>query len=324
MTFNPSDLFEKHLLTLNIPHEPASLYEPIHYTLALGGKRIRPQLTLLACGLFGENPEKALPAASAVELLHNFTLIHDDIMDNADTRRGKPTVFKKWGMSEAILSGDVLFNISYRMLFPYHKTMSSDRFDALLREFDRAVTVVCEGQAHDLNLAKEITVQPEAYIDMIYAKTASLLEASLKMGALIGGATVEQANEIGLVGKWTGIAFQIQDDLLDALPSSEKFGKVRGGDVREGKKTLLWIRLMERVPQPERAVWNLLLEQAKMDETAVAKILEAFESRHVFTDVRAESEVYYQKGSALLNHLPQNEFSAYLSLLFEKLVHRDS
>jgi geranylgeranyl diphosphate synthase type II len=321
---NPAETFEKHLAGFSLPGAPSNLYEPIRYTLELGGKRVRPQLTLIAAGIFSGKMDAGLHAAMAVELLHNFTLIHDDIMDNAGLRRGKPTVFKKWGLSDAILSGDVLFNIAWRQLLNYHAGLDTQRFGAVIAEFDRAVTVVCEGQAKDLALAASEEVQADQYIDMIYAKTASLLEASLVLGAIAGGADHEIQQTIGEAGKLAGIAFQIQDDLLDALPQSESFGKVRGGDIREGKKTLLWIRLMERKDPSDRNTWHEILRKASSDESAVARILEAFEQEGVYNTVKAEADAYYALAMEKLSRLPQNEFTAYLSGLFKQLLNRNA
>jgi geranylgeranyl diphosphate synthase type II len=324
MNPDPSQRFEQHLSGITFPESPASLYDPIRYTLALGGKRIRPQLAMLACGIFSGEMEPALPVATAVELLHNFTLIHDDIMDNAELRRGKPTVFKKWGCSEAILSGDALFNIAWRQLLQTAGHVSNETFQAMAKEFDRAVTVVCEGQAVDLELARLDSVSESQYIGMIYAKTASLLEASLVLGALAGGANPEELKKIGEAGKMAGIAFQIQDDLLDALPQTAAFGKQRGGDVKEGKKTLLWIHLMNKVGENASAAWLQKLSAAAQDASALNDILEAYERFGVFESVKLSADAYYFRAMEALCELPQNHYTAYLSSLFKQLLDRNA
>lgn len=226
---------------LSFPLHPAELYEPIKYILALGGKRMRPALLLMACDLFGGDVKKAVPSALAIEVFHNFTLMHDDIMDNAPLRRGKTTVHEKWNKNVAILSGDVMLVESYKLLMQVE--------DALLRTtmtiFNDTAVGVCEGQQLDMEFEKRSEVHIDEYINMIRLKTAVLLGGALKIGALIGGADEKDAALLQTFGEQIGIAFQLQDDILDVYGNPEKFGKQVGGDILSNKKTFLQIKALE-------------------------------------------------------------------------------
>lgn len=225
----------------NWVQEPKELVEPITYILSLGGKRIRPVLLLMGCELFGGKAEDALPAALAIEVFHNFTLLHDDIMDKADIRRGKPCVHKKWNENVAILSGDAMTILAYQFLA---KT-PSPRLVELWTEFNKVAIEVCQGQQYDMNFETQASVSMDEYMEMIKLKTSVMLAGALKMGAIIGGASKEDAEHIYQFGLKIGLAFQIQDDLLDLYADQEKFGKKIGGDIRENKKTYLLIRALE-------------------------------------------------------------------------------
>lgn len=237
---------------LNFPVHPAELYEPIKYILALGGKRMRPALLLMACDLFGGDVKKAVPSALAVEVFHNFTLMHDDIMDNAPLRRGKTTVHEKWNKNVAILSGDVMLVESYKLL------MQVD--DHLLRTnmtiFNETAAGVCEGQQLDMEFEKRSEVHIDEYINMIRLKTAVLLGGALKIGALIGGADEKEAALLQTFGEQIGIAFQLQDDILDVYGNPEKFGKQVGGDILSNKKTFLLIKALELADAEQSAALN--------------------------------------------------------------------
>lgn len=221
--------------------QPQSLYAPINYTLALGGKRIRPALLLLANDLFNGKPEKAINAALAIEVFHNFTLVHDDIMDNAPIRRGKPTVFKKWDVNTAILSGDVMLVEAYQLLAACEASVLPE----LLKLFNKTAVEVCEGQQYDMLFEKAADVTIDNYLKMIELKTAVLLGASLKMGAIIAGASKSDAKHFYEFGKNIGVAFQLMDDILDVYGNPEKFGKQVGGDILANKKTYLLLKTME-------------------------------------------------------------------------------
>jgi geranylgeranyl diphosphate synthase type II len=223
-----------------LPASPAELYEPIRYMLGLGGKRIRPLFVLMACHLYSDDPEKALPAALATELFHNFTLIHDDIMDNAPLRRNKPTVHSKWNSSTAILSGDVMMVKAYELIA--RSKVSGNTLQATLEAFNKMAVGVCEGQQLDLNFETLHSISIPQYYRMIELKTAVLLGACLQIGAQIGEAAGADAQNLFEFGKNTGLAFQLQDDLLDVYGEKEKFGKLKGGDILANKKTFLLLK----------------------------------------------------------------------------------
>jgi len=220
--------------------QPQNLYDPIHYILQLGGKRIRPILTLMSCDLFGENHQKALDAALAIEMFHNFTLIHDDIMDRATLRRGKETVHKKWDENTGILSGDALMILSNQLLGNYKDNI----FKELYTLFNNTALEICEGQQFDMDFETRSDVTLDEYILMIKYKTAVLIACSLKMGAIIANADKKDADLIYEYGINLGLAFQLQDDFLDTFGTDE-FGKKVGGDIIENKKTYLIIKTLE-------------------------------------------------------------------------------
>lgn len=230
-----TERIEKELNKDLFPSQPIELYEPLRYFLKLGGKRIRPVLTLLAAELFGSTSEKALPQAMAIEVFHNFTLIHDDIMDVAPTRRNHPTVHEKWNSNIAILSGDVLLIKAYQFL----ANIDAEKLPEALHLFSTTSIQVCEGQQMDMNFEERMDVSIKEYIEMIRLKTSVLLGAALEMGAIVAGASTEDRSRIYNFGQYLGIAFQIQDDLLDLYADPKKFGKMVGGDVAANKKTIL-------------------------------------------------------------------------------------
>ena len=232
---------EKHTASL-IKKHPAELYEPEAYMLSLGGKRVRPLLALIACDLFNADPEKALDVALAVELFHNFSLVHDDILDAAPLRRGKATVHVKWNHTIAILSGDVMLVKAFQCLESYEATT----FKNLNSLFNKTAIEVCEGQQLDMNFEKQEVVSVNDYLHMISLKTAVLLGCSLKMGALTAGAEEKDQEYLYEFGKHLGISFQLLDDLLDAFAlDTEKFGKQTGGDILANKKTFLLLKTIE-------------------------------------------------------------------------------
>jgi len=233
--------------------QPQNLYDPIHYILQLGGKRIRPILTLMSCDLFGENHQKALDAALAIEMFHNFTLIHDDIMDRATLRRGKETVHKKWDENTGILSGDALMILSNQLLGNYKDNI----FKELYTLFNNTALEICEGQQFDMDFETRSDVTLDEYILMIKYKTAVLIACSLKMGAIIANADKKDADLIYEYGINLGLAFQLQDDFLDTFGTDE-FGKKVGGDIIENKKTYLIIKTLELASiEDEKRLLNL-------------------------------------------------------------------
>lgn len=228
--------------------EPRNLYEPIHYILDLGGKKMRPVLTLMSAEVFDADYRKALPAALAVEVFHNFSLVHDDIMDDAPLRRGHQTVHEKWNINTGILSGDAMLILAYQYFEQYEPLIFRD----LAKLFSKTALEVCEGQQWDVDFEERTDVTIEDYLKMIQNKTAVLVAAAMKMGAIIAETSVENANLIYDFGLNLGLAFQLQDDFLDAFGNPETFGKQVGGDIIENKKTYLYLKAVA-FSKPEEA-----------------------------------------------------------------------
>lgn len=241
-------IISDYFATVSIEKEPLNLYRPIQYILSLGGKRIRPVLTLMAAEVFNANCRKALPAAIAVEMFHNFSLVHDDIMDDAPLRRGNETVHEKWGVNTGILSGDAMLILAYRYFEEYEPHV----FRELARLFSKTALEVCEGQQMDVDFENRQDVTIQEYLKMIEYKTAVLVGAAMKMGGIVAQTTVENCNHIYDFGLNLGIAFQLQDDYLDAFGDPETFGKQLGGDIIENKKTYLYLKAVEHAGPSER------------------------------------------------------------------------
>ena len=236
------ELFQKYISDNQFSDTPTELYDPVNYILSLGGKRLRPILLLMAYNLFKTDVEKALPAAFSVEVFHNFSLMHDDIMDKAPLRRGKPAVHIKYNESTGILSGDVMLIYAFKYLM---KLEDQNSLLEIIKLFNQIAIDVCEGQQFDMNFENRTEVTIDEYINMIGLKTAALLAGAMKMGALIAGASDKDAQLLYDFGKNVGIAFQLQDDILDTFGDPEKFGKKVGGDIAQNKKTYLALRAME-------------------------------------------------------------------------------
>ena len=316
---------EEKIQEINFSDQPASLYEPYAYTMEGGGKRIRPLLTMLAAGLCGGKVEASIPAAIAVEVLHNFTLVHDDIMDSADTRRGRPSVFKKWDENIAILSGDLMFADAMRYLHPYGSddSFSKEEYFELNSTFLNAIVTVCEGQAFDMEFVDREDVSLDEYIRMISGKTAALLAASLKMGGITAHATIPQKDALFQLGMEMGVAFQIQDDLLDATADPEKFGKRPGGDIFEGKKTYLTILALERANADQAKKITSTLEASNPTNEDVEEVLSIMKDLNVLSDVSDILQTHYSHTHQLLNQFEDNEFKKELENLLIFLQNRD-
>jgi geranylgeranyl diphosphate synthase, type II len=300
--------------------QPRELYEPVSYCLSLGGKRMRPVMTLLGCELFGGNAQKAMSAAIGLELFHNFTLMHDDIMDNAPIRRGKPSVHMKWSANTAILSGDVMFALAYQHM------MGVD--DAYLRPimalFNKTVLEVCEGQQYDMNFEAIHHVSGEQYIEMIRLKTAVLPAACLKTGAIIANAPEKDADHLYRFGEGIGIGFQIKDDWLDVFGDETTFGKKSGGDIVSNKKTWLYIKALEQANGQQR---QLLLDAYASKPTGpeekIRQVKDVFLDLNIDKLALAEMDRYYDKAFEAL-HLVQvsDEAKHDLILLANSLFNR--
>lgn len=276
--------------------KPAELYDPIIYTLNLGGKRIRPALLLLANDLFDGKTENALNSALAIEIFHNFTLVHDDIMDDAPLRRGQKTVYKKWNTNIAILTGDVMLIQAIQLLSIDNKETLSE----VLTIFNTTAIEVCEGQQFDMNYETLNNISIDDYLKMIELKTAVLLGASLKIGAVLAGASKENANHIYEFGKNLGIAFQLMDDVLDLYGDPEKFGKRIGGDVIANKKTYLLLKAQEiALGKAKKDLDFCLSSTALKDDAKVEKIKSIFNELNIKKLAIDEMNLFYN--TALLN-----------------------
>lgn len=273
-------LFNQALEATEFQTQPQDLYDPLRYILSIGGKRIRPLLSLMSCELFSKDPKKAIGAAIAVEYFHNFSLIHDDIMDQADLRRGVATVHKKWDVNVGILSGDALLVKAYQQLNSYEGSL----FKKLTQLLSQTAIEVCEGQQYDVDFETKTIVSKEEYIEMIRLKTAVLLGASLKMGALIAEANQKDAELIYQFGIRLGIAFQLQDDYLDSFGDAVNFGKRIGGDIINNKKTILFIEALSLADDQTR---NQLLNLYQNRDDSDHKIELV---KHIFEKTKAKEQ----------------------------------
>lgn len=299
--------------------KPVELYEPIDYIMALGGKRMRPALTLIAANLFTDNWQKALKPAVAVEVFHNFTLMHDDIMDAAPLRRGQATVHEKWGNDVAILSGDVMLVAAYDLL----TVVDDNYFKRVIKRFNRTAAEVCEGQQLDMNFATRDDVTEEEYLNMIRLKTSVLLGFALELGGIIGDAddkTIELLYETGVN---MGLGFQLKDDLLDVYGDPEKFGKQVGGDIIENKKTWLLLKALEIAEAENQELYNELqnwINTSGKDVEKVKAVTEIYDELGIKTAAENVVNAYFEKGLKALEaievaderKLPLKEFAAYL------------
>ena len=309
---------EKAIAALDWKREPYGLYEPIEYTLASGGKRLRPRLVLLAAEMFGGEEEKVLPAALAIEVFHNFTLLHDDVMDKADIRRGRPTVHVRWNDNTAILSGDQMVIEAYTLL----SRVPADRLSETLRLFNKMATEICEGQQYDMEFERREQVSIEEYMQMIRLKTSVLLATALQIGAYIAGANAAQQQALYEYGINIGLAFQIQDDILDVYGDPKTFGKAIGGDICCNKKTYMLLTALQRADDETRAELEQWLQtQDKSDEKiqAVTDIYTRTGAREVCETVM---QLHTHEALSQLNALPQNDATEQLRKLAEKLVMR--
>ena len=297
---------------LDWSREPQGLYEPIGYTLAAGGKRVRPQLALLATKLFGGNEEDVLPAALALEVFHNFTLLHDDVMDKAQVRRGRPTVHVKWNANTAILSGDQMMIEAYKLL----SQVPEDKLATTLRLFNQMATEICEGQQYDVDFESREDVTIPEYMEMIRLKTSVLLATALRIGAYIADATDEQQEQIYNYGIHLGLAFQIQDDMLDCYGDQATFGKAIGGDIAENKKTYLWLTAAQK-----GAIDELAMREESMTQR-FERILAIYDRLGV--KAAAQEAIRLQTNQAIncLDALPQNQYTDQLRAMAHKLEER--
>ena len=314
---------EQHIQQLEFGSHPTELYQPISYLMGLGGKRIRPLLTLLAYSLYKEDYHSILRPAVAVETFHNFTLMHDDIMDNAPLRRGKATVHEKWNANTAILSGDVMMVKAYDMLLE----VPSDKLSVCMRHFNRTAAEVCEGQQLDMNFESLEMVSEAEYLDMIRLKTAVLLGFSLQYGALLAGAPEEDVQRLYDFGVSIGIGFQLKDDLLDVYADKAKFGKQVGGDIIANKKTYLLIKAKELAANRDTKELRDWENAADFDKEEKVKAVTALYDRLGIRELtESKMEAYFVRGFEQLDQLhPQNKAALQgLRFLAEDLINREN
>lgn len=294
------DVFIAYLEKKVQSQEPASLYDPINYILSLGGKRLRPILTLMAAEAFDDNYEKALNAALSIEIFHNFSLIHDDIMDAAPLRRGQPTVHEKWDVNTGILSGDAMLIMAYQLFENYDALVFQD----LAKLFSKTALQVCEGQQYDMDFETKDKVSVGEYLKMIEYKTAVLVGAAMKMGAIVALASKEDQDHIYEFGRLLGIAFQLQDDYLDAFGDPETFGKQVGGDIIENKKTFLYIKAVEFSDEEDKLQLQHLFGIAPSDATdKIETVKQIFQASGSADAARKEIEHYTNEAFEVLKAL---------------------
>lgn len=311
------NLVEKHIQNFSFPETPPELYDPVKYVLSLGGKRIRPALVLLACDLFAGSVDSALVPAVAIEVFHNFTLLHDDIMDRSEMRRGQPTVHIKYSENVAILSGDVMSILASRLINQSPGVV----LNRVHEIFTKTAMEVCEGQQMDMNFEERLTVSEEEYMTMIRLKTAVLIAASLEIGAILGGASQTDASELYHFGLNLGMAFQLQDDLLDTFGNQQTIGKILGTDIVDNKKTFLMIKALEKGSVSQQKILKAWLGRDSFDRAEkVAAVTGIFQELGIKEISEKKIRDFYGKALENLARLNRPEerkgelsnFAAYL------------
>ncbi len=300
---------------------PKNLYSPVEYSLKIGGKRLRPVLLLLSYNLFSDSIKEALPAAVAIEVFHNFTLLHDDIMDNAEVRRNQLTVHKEFDQNSAILSGDAMAFLAYK----YILENKSERLVDVIELFSKTAIEVCEGQQFDMDFEKRLDVSELEYLEMIRLKTAVLLACSLKAGALLAKVNIEVANQLYNFGINLGLAFQLQDDLLDSFGDLKTLGKRIGGDILANKKTLLLIKAMESATGTYKTdLLNWINKNNFIEEEKISAIKRIYNQLNMKELIRNKIDCYFQESTKILSKIPvvQNKKQALVELC-NQILKRD-
>lgn len=298
---------EEALRNVPYPSKPEGLYEPIDYVLSMGGKRLRPTLLLMTCALYSDHPEQAMPAAIGIETYHNHTLLHDDLMDRADMRRGKPTVHKRWNDNTAVLSGDTMLIMAFRHIM----NCPCARQAEVLRLFARSAQEICEGQQYDVNFENRTDVSEAEYLEMIRLKTSVLLACAVKIGALIGQAPDADADALYRFAEKIGLAFQLQDDYLDVYGDPAVFGKKIGGDILCGKKTFLLINALGRADADQKAQLLHLLADAEMPaQEKIAAVTDLYNRLDIPTLTLQAIDRFYDEARRELEKLslPQDKW----------------
>ena len=298
------DKVNAHIETLDYAHEPMNLYEPVKYILSLGGKRIRPAMMLMAYNMYRDDVERILDPALALEIYHNFTLLHDDLMDNADVRRGKATVHKRWDANTAILSGDVMLSLAD----VYMSRVDDACFREVMSTFHKTSIEIAEGQQYDMDFETRSDVSETEYIEMIRLKTSVLLACALKIGAVLGGASKEDAQHLYRLGECIGLAFQLRDDYLDVYGDPKVFGKKIGGDILCNKKTYLYINALRLANKEQRAVLDYWASATDINpEEKIAAVTDIYNKVGLPEMSRAIEEHYYTLAKAELEMLSVSE-----------------
>ena len=315
------DKVNAHIEQLDYAHEPMNLYEPVKYILSLGGKRIRPAMMLMAYNMYRDDVEKILDPALALEIYHNFTLLHDDLMDHADVRRGKPTVHKRWDANTAILSGDVMLSLADI----YMSRVDDACFREVMATFHKTSIEIAEGQQYDMDFETRTDVTEAEYIEMIRLKTSVLLACALKIGAILGGATKEDAEHLYRLGECIGLAFQLRDDYLDVYGDPKVFGKKIGGDILCNKKTYLYINALRLANKEQRAVLDYWAAATDINpEEKIAAVSDIYNKVGLPEMSRAIEEHYYSLAKAELEALSvSKEQKSVLAQFMAMLMERD-
>lgn len=301
--------------------DPASLYDPIDYIFSAGGKRLRPILTMLACESIGGIPGRASGCGAALEILHNFTLVHDDIMDRSPLRRGRETVHVKWDEASAILSGDVMMGIAYRLLI--NEVKDSPRGMEILSRFTQGLIDVCEGQAHDLEFQQKSMVTMEEYLSMIEMKTARLIELSSVIGGLFANANQMQVTALNTYSYHLGIAFQVQDDVLDLIGDNKEFGKLTGQDLIEGKKSYFIVRANEIIKDgPDAEFIQTYINNKGISKEEIPLAIDIFKRHHIIEDAIHAVQSHVIAAKSALSMLPDNEGTRGLEVIAQKMAVR--
>ena len=301
--------------------QPASLYEPIRYVLALGGKRLRPVLMMLSYNLYKEQPDVILPQAIALETYHNFTLLHDDLMDNADVRRGQPTVHRRWDANTAILSGDTMLLLAFQRM----QQCDGHHLQPVMQLFTETTLEIDEGQQMDIDFETRNDVSEAEYIEMIRLKTSVLLACATKIGAIMGDAPAEDADLLYRFGEQMGLAFQLQDDLLDVYGDPKVFGKAIGGDITENKKTYMLINALNRANDRQRKELTRWIEARQFDrQEKVAAVTRIYDDIGIRQLCEAKIDSYFTQARQLLEQVSAaSDRKEQLRRYTDQMMHRD-
>lgn len=311
----------KEIEKLNWNREPKGLYEPIGYTLEAGGKRLRPTLALLGAAVFGGKEEEVLPAALALEVFHNYTLLHDDVMDRSDVRRGRVTVWRKWDENTAILSGDQMMIESYGLLAGVPET----KLAKVLRLFVKMGTEICEGQQYDVDFESRNDVTIAEYMEMIRLKTSVLLATALQIGAYIAGANDEEQQALYTFGEQIGLAFQLQDDILDVYGDAATFGKPIGGDICCNKKTYMLLTALDKAEGETHDRLDAWIRRTEFDRAEkIVAVTEIYTRLGVRADAEQMMRACTDRALESLARVPQNEYTDQLRQLADKLLNRNN